>query len=57
MSTKKESPVVRDLLEEAFRILQHDTGEHNEEYVYLRGQLAKSFEQILNRHRTNGRQK
>jgi hypothetical protein len=48
--TTKETPLTRALLDEAFRVLQHDAGEHNEEYVYLRGELAKSFERVLRAH-------
>ena len=38
---------VSALVDEAFRTLQHDTGEHNVEYVFLRKQLASSFKRIV----------
>ncbi|CAB3754120.1 hypothetical protein [Paraburkholderia humisilvae] len=39
--------LVEALLDEAFRILQHDTGEHDPEYVRQRNELRRRFQQVL----------
>jgi hypothetical protein len=40
--------VIEALLDEAFAMLQHDTGSQDVEYVYQRDALRKRFDRILN---------
>ncbi len=42
-----EGPKVKALLDAAFSILQHDTGESDPEYVWQRKVLAVKFRAIL----------
>jgi hypothetical protein len=39
--------LVKSLLDEAFRVLQHDSDEDQPEYAHLRAALGKSFWKVL----------
>jgi hypothetical protein len=48
---ERESDLVKELLDAAFRELQHDTGETELEWHHSRNVLAKKFATILSRHK------
>lgn len=45
--------LVDSLLDDAFAVLQHDTGEHDPEWHHQREWLAKRFQKTLRKKRHN----
>lgn len=51
--SRKYGTLIDSLLDDAFRVLQHDTGETDPEWHYQRDQLAEKFKKTI---RTVGKQ-
>lgn len=49
--TKRYCPLIDALLDDAFQVLQHDTGEADAEWHALRDHLAEKFSKTLRKHR------